>query len=294
MSLDAHHAPLRGETVAPASTWRPVTDDLRVRHVAGPTAVDATRERHPLTMAVVLEGTCLLRRAGASTRLPRATLLVDLDTGLLEVPDGARLYLASFRSVSAGRGILEASPGLEQVTSVDPALVRTTESVLTSLLQEPPTGPFSRHLLDRTVRDLFGALVLDGRLRPMRAQQHSLYSAALHHIVDHYADTDLGPETIAAAFTVSVRHLSRAFRDNGTTVTRCIISTRVSVAVALLSQQPDLGLTELSEECGFSSLQAMRRAFKAEGRESPSTLRTLAAARHRAANQSRSVARRRA
>mgnify|MGYP006948745012 CR=1 FL=1 len=34
MSLDAHHAPLRGETAAPASTWRPVTDDLRVRHVA--------------------------------------------------------------------------------------------------------------------------------------------------------------------------------------------------------------------------------------------------------------------
>ena len=136
--------------------------------------------------------------------------------------------------------------------------------------------------------------VIAGRLRPMRAQQHSLYSAALHHIVDHYADTDLGPETIAAAFTVSVRHLSRAFRDNGTTVTRSITSTRVSVAVALLSQQPDLGLTELSEECGFSSLQAMRRAFKAEGRESPSTLRTRAAARHRAANQSRSVARRRA
>ena len=97
MSLDAHHAPLRGETVAPASTWRPVTDDLRVRHVAGPTAVDATRERHPLTMAVVVEGTCLLRRAGASTRLPRATLLVDPD-GLAAEPRGWNgLYVALTR-----------------------------------------------------------------------------------------------------------------------------------------------------------------------------------------------------
>lgn len=284
---------LRGETPsasAEQATWRPVTDDCRVRHVAGPAALDTARQRHPVNIALVLEGTCYLRRAGTVTPLPRATLVIDLVEGTIEVPEGARLGLATFLSLAEGPGLLEASPGLRQITSVDPSLARVTETTLAWVLHEPPTGPFAKHLIQRTIRDLIGGLILDGRLRPPKTPEHSLYSAVLHHVVDHYRDADLGPESIAAAFNVSVRHLARAFHDNGTTVGRAIARTRVSVASALLTQQPDLSLDELTVASGFSSQQAMRRAFRATGMVSPSHIRTLSARRHQAANRSGSRA----
>lgn len=289
MNLEGQHTSLRGETPsAKAVTWRPVTDDIRGRHVAGPATVDVDRQRHPVHMALVLEGTCRLRRHdGTLVPLPHSTLVIEPDHATIEVLDGARLGLVSFLSVTAGPGLLDTAPGLRQIAPVDPALTRITEVVAAWVLAEPPTGTFARHIIDRTLRDLVGGLILDSRLRPVTAPEQSLYSAVLHHIADHYADADLGPESIAAAFNVSPRHLARAFQDQATTVTASIASTRVSVAAAIISQQPELGLAEVSAKSGFSSLQAMRRAFRASGRTSPSAMRTLSAQRHRAANRSR-------
>lgn len=289
MNLEGQHTSLRGETPrATAATWRPVTDDIRGRHVAGPATVDVDRQRLPVHMAVVLEGTCRLRRHdGTLVRLPHSTLVIEPERATIEVLDGARLGMVSFLSVAAGPSLLEGTPGLRQIAPIDPTLARVTEVVSAWVLAEPPAGTFARHLIERTLRDLLGGLILDSRLRPVTALEHSLYSAVLHHIADHYADADLGPDTIAAAFNVSPRHLARTFQDEATTITASIASTRVSVAAALISQQPELGLAEVSAKSGFSSLQAMRRAFRASGRNSPSAMRTMAAQRHRAANRSR-------
>lgn len=289
MNLDGQHTRLRGETPsAPAAAWRPVTDDIRGRHVAGPATVDSDRQRYPVHMALVLEGTCRLRRHdGELVPLPHSTLVIEPDHATIEVLDGARLGLVSFLSVASGPSLFEGAPGLRQVAPVDAALTRIAEVVFAWVLVEPPTGTFARHIIERTLRDLLGGLILDSRLRPVTAPEQSLYSAVLHHIADHYADADLGPESIAAAFNVSPRHLTRAFQEEATTITASIASTRVSVAAALIGQQPELGLAEVSAKSGFSSLQAMRRAFRASGRNSPSAMRTLAAQRHRAANRSR-------
>lgn len=289
MNLEGQHTSLRGDTPsAPAAAWRPVTDDIRGRHVAGPATVDVDRQRHPVHMALVLEGACRLRHHdGTVVPLPHSTLLIEPTHAAIEVLDGARLGLVSFLSVASGPGLLETAPGLRQLAPVDASLTRVTEVVMAWVLAEPPTGTFARHIIDRTLRDLIGGLILDSRLRPVTAPEQSLYSAVLHHIADHYADADLGPESIAAAFNVSPRHLARAFQEEATTITASIASTRVSVAAALIGQQPELGLAEVSAKSGFSSLQAMRRAFRADGRNSPSALRTLSAQRHRAANRSR-------
>ncbi|MFX4285482.1 helix-turn-helix domain-containing protein [Janibacter sp. G349] len=256
--------------------------------MAGPATVDVDRQRHPVHMALVLEGACRLRQHdGTVVPLPHSTLLIEPTHATIEVLDGARLGLVSFLSVASGPGLLETAPGLRQLAPVDASLTRVTEVVMAWVLAEPPTGTFARHIIDRTLRDLIGGLILDSRLRPVTAPEQSLYSAVLHHIADHYADADLGPESIAAAFNVSPRHLARAFQEEATTITASIASTRVSVAAALIGQQPELGLAEVSAKSGFSSLQAMRRAFRADGRNSPSALRTLSAQRHRAANRSR-------
>ncbi|MGE9782815.1 helix-turn-helix domain-containing protein [Janibacter sp. G368] len=265
-----------------------MTDDIRGRHVAGPATVDVDRQRHPVHMALVLEGACRLRHHdGGLVPLPHSTLLIEPTHATIEVLEDARLGLVSFLSVASGPGLLEVTPGLRQIAPVDPALTRITEVVSAWVLAEPPTGTFARHIIERTIRDLVGGVILDSRLRPTSGREQSLYSAALHHIADHYADPHLGPESIAAAFNVSTRHLARAFHDEATTVTASIASIRVNVAAALISQQPELGLAEVSAKSGFPSLQAMRRAFRAGERPSPSAVRTLAARRHQAANRSR-------
>lgn len=269
------------------TTWRPVTDDCRVRHVEGPTLVDITHETFRVDIALVLEGSCVLRSGdGGRICLPRASLALDLDSEVLEVPAGARVGLATFRSLIGAPRIRESSPELPPFASVDRGLCRAVERFVASVLVEPPKGALARHLVERTVRDLVGALILDGRLRPATGESESLYSTARHHILDHCTDPDLGATRLAAAFGVSERHLARAFADNGTTISRTISHTRASVATAILTQKPETGLAEVCRSSGFPSQQAMRRAFTNAGLAPPSQIRALAAQRHRAANRS--------
>lgn len=279
---------LRGERtdLRRATTWRPVTEDCRVRHVVGPTLVDVAHQPFQLDIVLVLEGTCVLRaHDGGRTQLPRATLALDLDRGIVEVPDGARVGLATFRSLVAAPRIREASPQLPPISTVDPGLCRAVEHFLGSLLITPPQGSLARHLVDRTVRDLFGALILDGRLRPPTSKDDSLYGTARNHIVDHCADPKLNATGVARAFGISPRQLARSFAEHGTTVSRTIADTRVLIAAALLAQTPETSVAEVCRSSGFPSQQAMRRAFTASGMDSPSRVRAIAAERHRAAEQ---------
>lgn len=280
---------LRGESSGTRRTvtWRPVTEDCRVRHVEGPTLVDLAHQSAQIDVALVLEGTCVLRlQDGTRTSLPRASLALDLGAEVLEVAAGARVGLATFRSLAKGPRLLEASPVLPPISSVDPGLCRAVEQFVASVLTEPPTGALAKHLVGRTVRDLVGALILDGRLRPSTAGDETLYSTARHHILDHCVDSGLTPARVAAAFGLSERHLARTFADNGTTVSRTIAHTRASLAASLLAQRPEAGLAEVARTSGFPSQQAMRRAFANAGMAPPSQVRTIAARRHRAANLS--------
>lgn len=280
---------LRGETPSTlsATTWRTVTDDCRVRHVEGPATVDVRRERVPIHLALVLRGPCRLRRAdGTVEPLPDSALVIEPDSATLEIGEGARVGLASLRSIAAGPSMSEVSPELRRVSHIDPALTHLVESVMVAASERRPTGTFARHIIDRTVRDLIGGLILDGQLRPTSTPRHSLHAGVVHHIADHYADADLGPETIAAAFSISPRHLARILREHGTSVSESIASARVNVATALISQHPELSLAEVGAQCGFPSQQAMRRAFRAVVHRSPAEIRTLSARRHAAATRS--------
>lgn len=279
---------LRGERSDPrrTTTWRPVTDDCRVRHVQGPALIDVSRQPCQVDLALVLEGTCVLRlQDGTRTVLPRTSLALDLATEVLEVPAGARVGLATFRSLAGAPRLRESTPVLQSVSSVDAGLCRAVEHFVASVMHEPPTSALARHLVERTVRDLIGALIIEGRLRPPTSDE-SLYSTARHHILDHCTDADLGPTSLAAAFGVSERHLARAFADNGTTISRTIAHTRASVAAAIFAQKPETGLAEAARASGFPSQQAMRRAFANAGMTPPAQVRAGAARRHRAANAS--------
>ena len=50
---------------------------------------------------------------------------------------------------------------------------------------------------------------------------------------------------------------------------------RVRHAISLIHQHPDERLADIADRCGFSSQASMTKAFKAQGKETPSTYRVM-------------------
>ena len=92
------------------------------------------------------------------------------------------------------------------------------------------------------------------------------------HIVEHLADPDLGPATVAAAHFVSTRHLHRLFAHRGGTVAQQIQRMRLDRCRRELLDPRCAGrsITEISRRWGFPDLPAFSRAFRAAYGTSPS------------------------
>jgi AraC-like DNA-binding protein len=90
-------------------------------------------------------------------------------------------------------------------------------------------------------------------------------------IVEHLADPDLGPATVAAAHFVSTRHLHRLFADRGGTVAQQIQRARLERCRRELGDPrcADRSITEVSRRWGFADLPTFSRAFRAAYGTSP-------------------------
>jgi AraC-like DNA-binding protein len=122
-------------------------------------------------------------------------------------------------------------------------------------------------LLVRNAADLVAVLVaqlLDDMPRTPERGADDLVARIRVFVEDHLADPDLSPETIALAHHISVRHLHKLFRGEGTTVGRWIRSRRLE------SCRRDLGglagrrltVAALAHRWGFISPSHFSRAFR--------------------------------
>ncbi|MBV8969647.1 MAG: helix-turn-helix domain-containing protein, partial [Verrucomicrobia bacterium] len=90
--------------------------------------------------------------------------------------------------------------------------------------------------------------------------------------VDHLAE-DLRVENLAAKARMSPRNFARAFlKDTGLTPARFVEKIRVEAARRRIEESEDL-LDKIASDCGFGSLQALRRAFTRVLRVAPSDYR---------------------
>jgi AraC-like DNA-binding protein len=72
----------------------------------------------------------------------------------------------------------------------------------------------------------------------------------------------------------NTKYLSELIRRSGYQSFYDMISQhRVRYAIALIHQHPDERLADISDQCGFSSQASMTKAFKAQGKETPSRYR---------------------
>jgi transcriptional regulator GlxA family with amidase domain len=90
--------------------------------------------------------------------------------------------------------------------------------------------------------------------------------------VDHLAE-DLRVENLAAKAGMSPRNFARMFlKDTGMTPARFVEKIRVEAARRRLQESED-ALEKIASDCGFGSLQALRRSFKRVLRVAPSEYR---------------------
>lgn len=95
------------------------------------------------------------------------------------------------------------------------------------------------------------------------------------YVVEHLADPDLGPATIAAAHFLSTRHLHRLCAARGSSVTRQIQRLRLErCRRELLDPRADhRSITDVSRRWGFPDLATFSRAFRAEYGTAPREFR---------------------
>lgn len=96
------------------------------------------------------------------------------------------------------------------------------------------------------------------------------FSQVRRFILDHLADPDLSPTTIAASNSISLRYLHKLFAARGASVSRWILRQRLDrCRKALSSYGSDKSVTDVAFAWGFNDASHFSRTFKLEFGQTP-------------------------
>ncbi len=109
--------------------------------------------------------------------------------------------------------------------------------------------------------------------RPNKQREYFVkFNDVLSYINDHYKE-DCRLEDIAAAYGFSKYHFARLFRQyTGFTFCSYLLHLRILAAQELLSR-PELSITEIAMQSGFSSISTFNRVFRQQVNCSPTEYR---------------------
>jgi AraC-like DNA-binding protein len=118
-----------------------------------------------------------------------------------------------------------------------------------------PGGPAS----ERTVVELVAVLGGGRQANPSLAHR----AAGRCFIEEHLHEPGLTATQVAAAIGVSERHLSRVFAADGTSIPRYVLSRRLQLAHAILSDPAGRAtVADVAAQCGFASATYFSHVFR--------------------------------
>lgn len=89
-----------------------------------------------------------------------------------------------------------------------------------------------------------------------------------------FTEPHITSDLLISRLGTNSKYLSEAIRRSGYASFYDMINQhRVRHAIALIHQQPDALLADIADQCGFSSQASMSKAFKAQGKDTPSSYR---------------------
>jgi AraC-like DNA-binding protein len=174
--------------------------------------------------------------------IPRSALAARASLSRLRTP-----VIISFGGPAAGRRV-DADASVRQYAR---ALTRIAGNATRT---GRPVHPDEHMLLDLVT-------VLASDRNAARATAHR--AAACCYVEEHLTDPNLGAEEIATAIGISERQLSRVFAADGTSVPRYVLSRRLGLAHAILSDKGrSQTVADTAARCGFTSDTYFSHAFR--------------------------------
>lgn len=185
-------------------------------------------------------------------------LLASTDRIRFAVPEPSRIV-----RVSVPHAFLPQEVRVATARSLGPVPSSRVTSGLLSLVEQvlDPAVGGAACAAARAIRALAVAALEDSV--PDTAE-HDLRGRILEHIERRIGDPDLGPQSIATEFGISLRWVHHVFNVDGASVARHIRERRLDVVAAQLRSDrrfPRIG--SLAERTGFASRDQLTRAFKA-------------------------------
>jgi AraC-like DNA-binding protein len=122
------------------------------------------------------------------------------------------------------------------------------------------------------------ALALDPRAKS--EHQAGLLAMIQNHVDVRFADPDLGPDRVAAAFDISVRYLHRLFSTSGSSFTEYLIEQRLARARLMLADPRcrERKILAVVYECGFRNINHFGLRFRVRFGLTPGEFRQQAGA----------------
>jgi AraC-like DNA-binding protein len=246
------------------STWRwLVVDGVQIGEWATSPIAGAQRPRPEtaasVSLVAVLDGSMRYWADGRAIdgRTGSLHLISSADQIRFAVPEPARILRITVPGAFLPQDVRAATSGT--VGQVPVSRVTTGLTSLVEQVLDPAIGGASSPAA-RAVRALAVAALEDS---VPEAAEHDLRSRILEYIERHLADPDLGPQSIAAAFDISLRWVHHVFNVDGASVARHIRERRLDMVAAQLQSDrrfPRIGA--LAERSGFAARDQLTRAFK--------------------------------
>jgi AraC-like DNA-binding protein len=246
------------------ASWRSVSvDGVRVGEWTTSPVSGATPARPDVagvTMAAVVEGSMRYWANGAAVdaRSGSVHLISGADAFRFAVPETSRFLLieapAAFLPPEL-RPAVGVSIGQVPSSRITAGLTALVEQVLDPLAGGPSCAAA------RAVRAVAVAAIEDSA---PTGEEHDLRGRIVDHIERRIGDPDLGPQSIAAEYGISLRWVHHIFNVDGSSVARYIRERRLDIVAAQLRTDrrlPRIGA--LAERTGFGSRDQLTRAFKA-------------------------------
>ena len=132
------------------------------------------------------------------------------------------------------------------------------------------------YFIEKLIHEMVGGVLLDGHAGQLGGDlRKAVFEQAMDYIAASAADSELTPESLASALSISLRHLQREFKRNNSSIASVIRRHRVDLAVSLLKEPKFdvLPFDKIAEYSGFSSAVQIRRTLKAASYAHPRDLR---------------------
>lgn len=228
-----------------------------------------------LALHLLHEGTCTFSHRGLTDQLRQGdmVLFASEEYYRLDLSQHQMLVLELDRSELEGR-VPDLDDHVARTIPRTSASTRLLHQFLTSFWREGGSNmdPHQAASYEHVMHELL-VNSLNSSVPTSPQEADGIWDSARAIVAARFREQELTPADVADELGVSIRSLQYAAAKAGTTLVRHIQERRLEAAREMLVTLPDLSITRIAFECGFSNSAYFTRCFSDRFGKSPSAAR---------------------